>query len=261
MQSQTSAIIIFCLLCTLFVLVLVIFIIGFIYAYQHRQLHFFNAMNQLNQEHKHTLLTTQLEIQEKTFEHISREIHDNISLSLTLAKLQINNALVDTKASNQSNLNYATELIGSALSNLRGLSQSLNCNFIVNNGLIKSFSHEIQHIQQTGKFHVDFKIHGEPVFIDSSKELIIFRVFQECLHNIIKHSCGDAIKIELSFLKKDISLDIQDNGIGFNKDEIRFKSLGLNNIENRLNSLAGKFEIESSHGNGTMVRIYIPEIC
>ncbi len=258
MQNQTSDIIIFCLLITLFILILLVFILGILYAYQKRQIAYEYNFNQLQNEHENHLLTSQLEIQEKTFQHISNEIHDNISLNLTLAKLHLTNELEKDKI--KKNLLNVSDLIGTALEDLRNLSRGLNSSYIANNGFIKALENELKMVEQTGKFNVELKIEGDPIFANTSKELILFRIFQEFIHNILKHSGGNCILIRMSFMGKSLKFNIEDNGIGFDPQKMKLRSLGLINIEKRVHSLSGNYSIKSEKGFGTQITIFIPDI-
>ena len=90
MQSGKNDIIIFLLVTTVIILLLTGLIISLIYMYQKKQLTYQQNLEKLKLDHEKNLMAAQLEIQEETFQHISREIHDNINLSLTLAKLHLN---------------------------------------------------------------------------------------------------------------------------------------------------------------------------
>jgi two-component system, NarL family, sensor kinase len=90
MQKTTNDIIIFLIVVSALIISMVLFIILMLYQYRKKQAQFQIDLEQIKLDHEKTLMTAQLEIQEQTFQHISREIHDNISLNLTLAKLQLN---------------------------------------------------------------------------------------------------------------------------------------------------------------------------
>jgi len=90
MPGQNHNTIIFIIITTLFILILIFFIVFILFLYQRRHISYQKGLEILKSDFEKTLLTTQLEIQEQTFQNISREIHDNIGLSLTLAKLNLN---------------------------------------------------------------------------------------------------------------------------------------------------------------------------
>src|SRR4051812_46177709 len=90
MPGEKHTVIIFIIVTTLFILILVSFIVFILFLYQRKHISYQKGLEVLKSDFEKTLLTTQLEIQEQTFQNISREIHDNIGLSLTLAKLNLN---------------------------------------------------------------------------------------------------------------------------------------------------------------------------
>ena len=90
MQKAHYDIVLFVLVSTLLILLMAGFIVTILYLYRKKQLAYFKTIEELKLDHEKNLLRTQLEMQEQTLQHIAREIHDNISLSLTLAKLNLN---------------------------------------------------------------------------------------------------------------------------------------------------------------------------
>lgn len=258
MSNATSQIIVSCLLSSFFLVMLVCFILTFLLVYQKKQLQFAAEMSELTLTHQNSLLCAQLEMQEKTLEGISREIHDSICFSLTLSKLQLNTLSPADPLRAQAIIQSSADLIGTALENLRNLSRSLNGDFFLQNGFQKSVERELNIVKQSGKFEVIFRIEGEVKFLDSSKELILFRVFQEIVQNTLKHS--KASRITVKILYKDGSLDfsISDNGIGFDKIAVQSRQFGLSNIEKRVASLNGAYLVQSKLGAGTSSYISIP---
>ena len=90
MEKTHNDIIVFSVVVTLIIMFLGIYIIGMLYLYKKRQAKISEKLNELQLEKEKAILNAQLEMQEQTFNQISKEIHDNISLSLTLAKLNLN---------------------------------------------------------------------------------------------------------------------------------------------------------------------------
>src|ERR1700737_2973926 len=97
METNNSEIIIFLLITSAIILFLGGFIVTLIYLYQKKQLAYQQNLENMKLDHEKNLLKAQVEMQENTFENISREIHDNINLSLTLAKLNLNTISWDKK--------------------------------------------------------------------------------------------------------------------------------------------------------------------
>lgn len=219
-------------------------------------------IEKIKNENEKKLLETQLEIQEITFNKISSEIHDNISLGLTLAKLQINNFL-DKKENNTEKLILAVDLISKSLIDLNDISKSMDGNQLLEYGLINAIESEINVLRQTGIYDVDFDIIGEPIFLDQKIELVILRIMQEAFNNIIKHAQANNIRLELYFEDESFTMKVIDNGIGFDplklgdRKQIRTMA-GLKNVYSRAEIVGGKVDIFTKHNVGTTIVISIP---
>lgn len=263
MPSQEVRIVIIVLLCALIVLGLAITILSLISKYKKGLYKSRKEIENIKLDYEKKLLLTQLEIQEFTFNKISSEIHDNISLGLTLAKLQINNFL-EKKESNGDKLTVAIDLISKSLVDLNDISKSLDGNQLLEYGLINAIESEINVFRQTGLYDVEFDIIGEPIFLDHKVELVILRIMQEACNNVIKHARASLIRVELYFETENIKLKIVDNGIGFDpkkieeKKEIR-KMAGLKNVYSRAEIVGGRVEIYSMPNKGTTILIIIPK--
>lgn len=219
-------------------------------------------IEKIKNENEKKILETQLEIQELTFSKISSEIHDNISLGLTLAKLKINN-IIEKKELNTDKLFLAVDLISKSLVDLNDISKSMDGNQLLEYGLINAIESEINVIRQTGIYDVDFDILGEPIFLDQKIELVVLRIIQEACNNIIKHARANNIRVELYFEATHIKLKIVDNGIGFDPSKVQEKKqirkmAGLKNIYSRAEIVGGKVEIFSKPERGTAFLIHIP---
>ena len=199
----------------------------------------------------------QVETQEATFKHIAREIHDNIGQKLTLAKLSLN-----LESVNNSRIENASDLISDSLIDLRELSNSFNPEIILNNGLVNAIEYEVMLIQKARKFEIGLNVDGDSRFIDKHLELVFFRISQEAISNIIKHSEASKILIHLNFLTENIELIISDNGNGFIKDDIKLtdneSGTGISNMTLRAHQAGGKLTIISSITKGTTISVKIP---
>jgi signal transduction histidine kinase len=208
------------------------------------------------------ILKSQLEIQEDISNKISREIHDNISLGLTLSKLQINNFL-ESDHINKNLLSSSVELITKSLIDLNDISKSLDSNQLFAHGLVAVLEAEIAVISKSKLVDIEFNLRGETIFLKSEKELIIFRIFQEACNNILKHAKANNITIDLLYEINHVELKISDDGIGFNIEEtmktkeIR-KMSGLKNIYQRSEIIGAEAFMYSTPNIGTTIHIKIP---
>ncbi len=230
-----------------------------------KQLVYFNSINELKTTHENKILITQLEIQESTFKNISQNIHDNISLNLTLAKLNLNTYLMSNSHLNFELLQSSVDLIGRSLIELNDISRSLDSEIINQIGLQRSLEMEMDKLNQSAGCHFELDISGNIKELEPGAALIFFRIIQECCNNILKHSGATQADIKLVHHVDDkTELTIEDNGKGFDIQEMKKRQLsnpraGLQNIRNRVQLLNGQKELFSEPGKGTKLHIIIPD--
>lgn len=262
MQTGKNDIIIFLLVTTIIILLLAGLIVSLIYLYKKKQFVYEQNLEQLKLDHEKNLMGAQLEIQENTFQHISREIHDNINLSLTLAKLNLNTLNWTDQDKSTSQLNSSINLISQAITNLSDISKSLNSDIINSQGLITAIRNEIFRIRETGVFDIALQITGDPIYMDTQKELIIFRIIQEAFNNIIKHAKATTAALNLNYNETALNIVISDNGSGFifSNDTQTSNSgkAGLKNMESRTTMIGGAMQIDSIISKGTCLSFSFP---
>lgn len=249
--------IIFIVFSVLVILLLVIFIAIIIYRYQHKQNAYFKEIATLKASYENTLLQSQLEIQEQTFQNISREIHDSIGQKLTLAKLHLNTLSFIDEAADREKVTDSVNMIGEAINDLTDISRSMSSEIILNNGLIKALEYEVDQLKKSGMYRISVDISGNPVFMEASTELLLFRIVQEAINNIIKHAQATVINLHLHYNTTLLAMEISDNGRGFSV-ESKKNGTGITNIKKRAAVLKGAVEIISTLGGGTQLKITIP---
>jgi signal transduction histidine kinase len=144
-----------------------------------------------------------------------------------------------------------------AIDNLRKLAHSLNSEQIINAGLVQSMQYEINSIEVADVFNIRFQVEGEIVFFDEKKELILFRIFQEAIQNVIKHSKAQNIFITLSFCTDHLTMIIKDDGIGFTLENQLLHS-GHLNMKSRIEFINGTLKVITGKNKGTCITIYLP---
>ena len=216
----------------------------------------------LEKGYQQELLTAQLEIQEQTLKTISQEIHDNIGQTLSLAKLNL--ALEDEQQSG-GNIKVASshQLVSKAIQDLRDLSRSLNTDYVAEMGLIRSVEYELEMISKTGVIKTNLQVEGQQRKLDKQKELILFRIIQESLNNIIKHAGADRLMVVANYQPQQLLITISDNGKGvdltlLSENGAAGSGLGIRNMDNRAKLIGGEFSMASTIGSGTTVNIKLP---
>lgn len=247
---------------TFIFIVLVIFIFIFSILYQRRQAQNLQEKASLHAQHQQEILQVQLEIQNQTLQHISGELHDNIGQLLTLVRLKLNMLEVEeTITPNQ--IEEVNEVVEKTIIELRGLSKSLDGDFVKNFGLVESLRHALGRISSTGKYQTDIFIEGEAYRLEGQKEIVLFRGVQEILSNVLKHAQAKYIKVSLQFTPAQFSLTVQDDGKGFDYEAVLGREMsksgaGLRNIQRRTAMLGGTCKIETEIGKGSKIHLYLP---
>ncbi|MBL0147079.1 MAG: sensor histidine kinase [Chitinophagaceae bacterium] len=254
--SRLSQILPFILVSFILMLFLVSFIVSIIYKYQKRQHTYFTEVEQLKASHENELLKSQIEMQEQTFQNISREIHDNIGQKLTLAKLHLNTLNFNDTGKTESQVNNSIDIITDAINDLSDISRGMNSELILNSGLIKALEFEVAQLQKSGQYQVQLVVSGNAVFLNEDVELVLFRIVQEVINNIIKHAQATNITMQLNYTAVSLQLVVTDNGKGFLQTS--YNGSGLHNMKKRTQLLNGTFKIQSPAMQGTTIIIEIP---
>ena len=240
------------------ILVNIILMMFVLYLYQKKKIINFKNKFFHKSSYQNNLFESHIKLQEETFKKISEEIHDNIGLTLTLVKLNLNtldksNFLNVIEVTEQSD-----ELLTHAINDLRLISRTMNPEAVKNVGLYNAIEEEVEKVNKVKTTKVILKSTGTPFFLEPKKELLIFRIIQESLNNILKHAQASKAWIILNYKENWIYLVIKDNGIGYDKNKKIFNnSLGTINIKARCQLLNGTLETKSN-SRGTTLTISIP---
>ena len=244
------------LISTFCLIMFVVSILVLFRAYQVRKINHIKERQYL----QHALLQTQIEIQEQTLKTISQEIHDNVGQVLSLAKLNLN-TLEMAGGNREQKIESSIQLVSKAINDLRQLSRSLSGSKIADLGLQDATDNELKIIANTGQFATELIISGEPYFLQPQHEMVMFRIVQESLNNALKHSKAKNIFIEMHYEAAAFSIAINDNGAGFDADQLQATEtgIGLINMRNRASLIGARFSINSNPGAGTSILIQLPQ--
>ncbi|SKA10422.1 sensor histidine kinase [Sediminibacterium ginsengisoli] len=235
--------------------------ISFLIKYRKRQIRHKEELVQTEEE----LLQAHLEVQEQIRRHLATELHDNIGqlLSLTNATLASVDLQQQEKAARK--ITDAQELVKRSLQQLRQLSRVLHGEQVLEQGLAAAIRQEINWLQRSDYYEITFNsnIPEEMQFSEHNKNLVLFRLLQESISNIVKHAEASAIEINFDYMQDKLQLGISDNGNGFHLPEALSASsggMGLNNMRKRAALIGGSLQIEAAPGAGTSIRIQVPYI-
>jgi len=203
-----------------------------------------------------------VDAQEKERAEIGKELHDNINQILSTTKLYLELAKNDHKE-RLSLINRSAANIHSAIHEIRNISRNLVPASIGDLGLQDSVADLVESLRTARAINVEFYAAGnfDEMLSDKTK-LMLFRIIQEQINNVLKHSGARNLIIELILEDADkcIELSITDDGKGFDPGKAGKKGLGLSNIMSRADLFGGKVTLQSAPGSGCKLRVQVPVI-
>ncbi|MEM9390789.1 MAG: histidine kinase [Bacteroidota bacterium] len=237
---------------TITLLVLVTIIIALLAIFQDRKNKYLLAEKKFEDE----IAKSQMEITEQALKNISWELHDNVGQLLSIAKMQLN--ILHSELQDQAKvLDEVSELVGKSLMEIRLLSKTLNPESILNMGLVQAVQVELDRFDKLKFVATSLAVEGNVCEIGQRDEIIIFRILQEFFTNVIKHSKADLLKVKLNYLSDKVIIIAEDDGIGFDADEV-VQGSGLMNMMSRAKLIGAAFERETKPGNGVKMYLEYP---
>jgi len=200
----------------------------------------------------------EITIQENERKRIATDLHDSLGPLLSAVKLNINSIEMEHPEDKDviaKSGKYLDEIIGS----LREISYNLLPNTLERKGLVEAIKEFIAQIGHKSTINIQFFVIKE-CKVPQEKEIHIFRMLQEILHNTIKHANAKTLQIGLSEEQGNLLLYTKDDGKGFDveKEKTNIKGLGLKSLESRVEILNGVCSLESKLNQGTNYFIKIP---
>ena len=197
--------------------------------------------------------------QEKERAEIGKDLHDNVNQILTTAKLYLELALVDEEEKDRLIQRCASSIMD-AINEVRTISRSLVPASIGDLGLVESVQDLAESIRATKKMQVRFIHRGHiDELLDDKRKLTLFRIAQEQVNNVLKHSGAANLLIELNQDDSRICLSISDDGTGFDPATVRaHRGNGLSNIISRADLFNGVVNIDTAPGKGCRLNVQVP---
>ena len=146
-------------------------------------------------------------------------------------------------------------IIGGVIAELRDLSRSLAADIIVQEGLLHALRYEMKLLDKTGAFKTDLQVEGEGLPLSEGESLMIYRICQEAIQNILKHAGATKIAVLLQYMPGRLAVTISDNGKGIQKKNEA--GSGMKNMRLRAEQLGGNCVIESTT-EGSRVLLCVP---
>ena len=248
--NNSSSVSLVLFLGTLGMVVLTVSLIIFIVLHQRRVLRFQNKINLMEQEQQKILLNASIKLQEEERQRLAADLHDDAGPLLATARLYLNENLVNQdKATQLQSIFQARQIIDDTIQLVRNISHSLMPPTLKNFGLESAINDLFQKISGSGAMNASSRFHEYKERLKGEKELVIFRIVQELINNIIKHSNASFIHLTQNVHADKFYLRIHHDGRGivqadFDKLNKSNVGLGLKNISSRLRLVQGNINFE-----------------
>lgn len=216
-------------------------------------------IKELEQKNKVLAMQHMIEGQEDERLRIAKDLHDSLGGLLSTVKTHFEILQKEIKQIDELNITKKTnQLIDEACVEIRRISHNMMPHSLSISGLKGAIEDLSEHLQKKG-IHTILEIKNLPEDIDNTKKTMMYRLLQEIISNVIKHSNAKTILIQLLGLQEGINIIIEDDGIGFNYNEaINNGGLGLKSINSRVEFLNGTISWDSQNNRGTSIIINIP---
>ncbi|RDV14473.1 PAS domain S-box protein [Pontibacter diazotrophicus] len=212
------------------------------------------AKIQLRLLQQREVLSAILQTQEAERSRISEALHNGLGQILYATKLNLSN-LEAENTKQEKTIETIDKLLSESVTITRDISSELTPSVLKTFGLKTAVEEIISRISNSG-LKISLEVNGFKNRLDYTVELSLYRIIQELLNNLIKHAQATEARIFLTCDDKTIYMRIEDNGIGIDKEDFnKLKGIGLSSIQNRVELLQGKMEVQGEKGKGTVFEI------
>jgi two-component system CheB/CheR fusion protein len=198
--------------------------------------------------------------QERERHHLSRELHDDLTQRLALLELNLETLQRKQPTAGQlaENLQLFREQVTALSEDLRRIAYRLHPSVLDDLGLVVAAETYARYFSERENMQVAFQHSNVPAIVDADASLCLYRVLQESLHNISKHSGAQSAQVTLAGTDGNLRMTVKDSGSGFDPKTVKGKGgLGLRSMEERARLLGGTFKIHSD-AKGTEVMVEVP---
>jgi two-component system NarL family sensor kinase len=202
-----------------------------------------------------------LQAEENERKRISGELHDGLGQLFSAVKLNLSALSDDLYFKNEegrATFEKTMSMVDESCKEVRLISHQMAPNVLLKSGLTAAVRDFISKIDSR-RLKINLETFGLQTRLDQNIEGVLYRVIQETVNNVIKHSGANMLDIQLNKDEDGVNAMIEDNGQGFDTAQIeKFEGIGLKNIRTRVNFLKGTVDFSSRIGNGTLIAIFIP---
>lgn len=201
-------------------------------------------------------------IREEERAHIAREIHDELGQQLTVLKMDIswiNKKMGIQDETVKARMKELLVMLDETVRSVRRISSELRPSLLDDLGLTAAMEWQLTEFEKRFQIKTHFKPDDTEIKLPESMKTGLFRIFQESLTNVARHSKAKKVTVTLHIENGSIVLSVADNGVGFDKQNtIGKKSLGVLGMQERTSMIGGTYDISGKPGKGTRVVVTIP---
>jgi len=211
-------------------------------------------------ERRSELARQLITIQENTFRHISRELHDEFGQILTAIGAMLHRAGKRIPALDDSlrgDFEEVQEIVQSTLDKIRALSQALHPVVLDDAGLEGAVHLYLPGFEKQTGITIHYEKQGESRAVDRDVAIHVYRVLQEALNNVARHAKSSEAEVRLRFHPEALVLEVEDHGVGFEQAK-NGRGMGLVSMRERAELVKGSMELVKQNGGGTLVRFTVP---
>jgi signal transduction histidine kinase len=231
---------------TLGMLVLTIGLILFIIFHQRKVIRYQIRLQQMEQQQQQILLNASIRLQEEERQRLAADLHDDAGPLLATARLYLNENLVNQdKATQLQSIYQARQILDDTIQLIRNISHSLMPPTLKNFGLESAINDMFQKISGSGQINASSRFHEYKDRLKPEKELIVYRVLQELINNILKHSNSSFIHLTQNMQNGSCLLRLHHDGRGIVQTD--FEKLNKSNIGLGLKNISSRLKV--AHGN------------
>ena len=201
------------------------------------------------------------DVREEERLRIARELHDEMGNILNQIRLELTKLRDNSSSNNASKekLDQILQALKEAYNNVQRTIRELRPVVLDTFGLTEAFSWYVEKFAKKFSIDIDLSILPDNISVDNNRKIILFRILQESLTNIARHSQAKRALVILRQKKKNIILLIKDDGVGIQKNKIEdMNSFGIMGMSERVQGLGGSFVIKGVPGKGTLITIKLP---
>lgn len=238
---------------------LLVSIIGLLY-YQNRVKAGQLELNEANREQQIVSMRSMLEGQERERTRIARDLHDGLGNLLSSLKVNIGSLQINFDDNNSKKIyRTASQMIDEACTEVRKIAHEMMPEALKKLGLRKALEDLVLKMDAIHEFNAEFHVHGVEKTFDDNINVMLFRIVQEVLNNIVKYAQAKEVSVQITYSEEWFDLTIEDDGIGFDPNAFENKKgMGLKSIAFRTDFIGGTYDLNSRPDVGTLVTINIP---